>query len=299
MRAAPLLLVLVVLVTACKPDLDERESSIESPRILAIVSEPPEARPGEAVQYTAVVATREGPELGAPIQWAYCATPKLLTENGSVSPECTREGVRPLAASGPRITAPTLPDACALFGPDVPPGGFRPRDADGTGGYYQPLRASWAGLTAFARQRVTCNLANAPADVTLEFRRRYMVNKNPRLGELSARVGGEPRALDHLPLGRDVEFTVAWPPEDAESYVSVDPATQSIVPRREAMRVSWYATAGTFATDRTGRTEAELDTFTNNVWSIETAAPRIHLWVVLRDSRGGSAYAVTTLSVNP
>ncbi|WP_394837281.1 hypothetical protein LVJ94_10280 [Pendulispora rubella] len=295
MRAALLLLV----AAACKPDLDERESRIESPRVVAIVSDPPEAKPGEAVQYTAVVATPDGPDLAAPLQWAYCATPKLLTENGSVSPECTREGVRPLAASGPRITAATLPDACALFGPDVPPGGFRPRDADVTGGYYQPLRASWAGLTAFARERVTCNLANAPADVTLEFRRRYAVNQNPRLGELSARIGGEAYALDRLPVGRDVEFTVTWPREDAEGYVSMDPATQSIVARREAMRVSWYATAGNFAADRTGRTEAELDTFTSNVWSIGTAAPRIHLWVVLRDSRGGSAYAIYTLSVSP
>jgi len=193
-------------------------------------------------------------------------------------------------------TGNVLSDACALFGPDIPPGDFRPRDPDATGGYYQPVRASFASLTAFARERVTCNLANAPADVTLEFNRRYVANVNPKLGALTAQVDGESRPLDRLPVGRDVELTVGWGSGDAESYVALDPATQSLVVRREVMRVSWYATAGSFETDRTGRTESELDTFTNNVWFSGTSPATVHLWLVLRDSRGGAAYAVYTLS---
>jgi len=292
---------LAVFAAACKPDLDERESRIDAPRIVAIVGEPPEAKPNAPVTYTAVVASPAGPVEGAPIAWALCATPKLLTENGTVSPECVRDGVRPVADPppvGPVVTATTLADACALFGPDAPPGDFRPRDPDATGGYYQPLRASWGSRTAFVRERISCNLANASADVTLEFNHRYVANRNPRLGPLSARVAGEPRALDRLPAGRDVELTVTWPAEDAESYVALDPATQSIAPRREAMRVSWYATAGSFESDRTGRTDAELDTFTNNVWSNgpAPASGPVHVWLVLRDSRGGSTYATYTLS---
>ncbi|WP_394822522.1 hypothetical protein [Pendulispora albinea] len=300
MRFAPAFVAgLALALAACKPDLNDRESRIEEARIVAIVAEPPEAKPGVPVTYKAVVASHDGPLDGADVRWDVCATPKLLTENGAVSPECLRDGVRPLAEPPPVGTTATgaiLSDACALFGPDAPPGSFRPRDPDSTGGYYQPVRATWRSATAFARARVSCNLANAPADVTLEFNRRYVANENPRLGTLTARVDGELRPLDRLPAGRGIELAVGWEPRDAESYVALDPTTKSVVVRREAMRVSWYATAGSFETDRTGRAEGELDTFTNNVWFSGTEPGLARLWVVLRDSRGGSTYAVYTLS---
>lgn len=57
------------------------------------------------------------------------------------------------------------------------------------------------------------------------------------------------------------------------------------------MRVSWFATAGSFANDRTGRGEEELETFTENAWTAPDEARNVHLFVVLRDSRGGVAFA--------
>jgi len=68
--------------------------------------------------------------------------------------------------------------------PGEPP--LRPHDADVTGGYYQPVRAvatldgdtlsPGIGLT-----RITCDLANAPFDIVVEFQARYHANHNPTL----------------------------------------------------------------------------------------------------------------------
>jgi hypothetical protein len=76
-----------------------------------------------------------------------------------------------------------------------------------------------------------------------------------------------------------------------ESYVFYDLATRTLVDRREAMRVSWYSNAGSFTDDRTGRTEDEsLLTTTTNTWTAPTTAGTFTLWVVLRDSRGGTGW---------
>lgn len=52
------------------------------------------------------------------------------------------------------------------------------------------------------------------------------------------------------------------------------------VDHREAIRVSWFASAGALASDRPGRGEAEIDTFADDVWTTPDAGPA-HLWVVL------------------
>jgi hypothetical protein len=83
----------------------------------------------------------------------------------------------------------------------------------------------------------------------------------------------------------------------AEAYVYFDLSTRALVDRREAMRISWYASGGSFADDRTGRTEQEAsETSTANTWTAPSTPGMITLWVVLRDSRGGlnwKSYRVT------
>ncbi|HXK18951.1 MAG TPA: hypothetical protein VNG33_14165, partial [Polyangiaceae bacterium] len=73
----------------------------------------------------------------------------------------------------------------------------------------------------------------------------------------------------------------------AETFVYYDPLSRSLVDRRESMRVAWFAGSGSFGDDHTGRREDELDTFSDGVWTAPNAAGPVHLWVVLRDSRGG------------
>lgn len=287
---------LVSSFLGCQPHFEERDSLITEPRILAVRAEPPESTRGENVTYEAFVASPEGPFVIGSMHWAFCAAPKPLTENGSVSTACLGDAVRFLEGDGPSITAATPMDACQLFGPDTPPGDFRPRDADDTGGYYQPLRIQALGQTAFAFERIICNLANAPLDVAVDFTKRYVPNQNPRMLPIQAIVDGESKALEALPSGRDVQFEVGWTSEDVETFVMFDPQTQQLVERREAIRAFWYATRGVFENDVTGRDENDEELTAHNVWHAPDEPAEVFVWVVLRDSRGGMDAAMYTMA---
>jgi hypothetical protein len=287
-----------LLALSCKPDLGERDSLVAEERILAVRTDPAEVEPGAMITASLLVASPEGTMQTPKAYWAFCATPKLTTENNAVSAECLEDGVRVIGGPSIIIAAPIPGDACSLFGPEIPPGGFRPRDADSTGGYYQPLRVTVDGLVGFGLARIECNLANAPVDAALQFQRQYVANKNPRIGSLTAAVDGAERALDRLPAGRKIQIRVTWDAGDAESYVAFDPSTQSVVSRRESMRVSWFVTAGELDADRTGLGEADHDSFTDNGWT-SSGSGVVHLWIVLRDSRGGVDFAGYDLVVSP
>ncbi len=289
-----LLALLLAVAPACIPELDERESLVTRTRVLAVRSEPPEALPGEPVTYDLLVATEAGPVAVPAAAFAFCASPKRLTENGAVSAECLRDaGVRSLAVGVASVTAAVPADACFLFGPAVTSPELRPRDPDATGGFYQPVRVivPEAEAPAFGATRVRCTLASAGAEVAAELARRYVANANPSLLPLEAKVAGAPATFDAIPRGARVALRASWPPSDAESFVSVDVASQRVVPRREAMRVSWFATGGRFDEDRTGRGEEEADAFTETTWTAPSTPSEVHLHAVLRDSRGGGAHA--------
>jgi hypothetical protein len=295
-----LALSMTVLVAGCLPDPGDPASRITAPRLLAVRADPPEAKPGAAVAYEALVITADGARSNEPVRWAFCASPKPLTETNSVSSACLGEaGVRLIAGAGRSVTATTPTDACALFGPDTPPGGFRPRDPDVTGGFYQPVRVEAIGLVAFDRERIICNLPNAPVDAAVELQKRYHANENPKLSPLSARVDNLPIALDQVPAGAHVRFEVGWGEGDAEAYPMFDLGTQEIVNRREALRVAWFATAGGLAAEVTGRGENEPGASTANEWDAPRAPGAVKLWLVLRDSRGGVDFAGYEVEVGP
>ncbi len=284
---------------SCRPDLGERESLVTRTRVLAVRGEPPEAKPGEPVSWSLLVAGPEGPVAEPKASWALCATPKLLTENGAASAACLGDGVRPLAEGVATISTTLPPDVCALFGPEVTSADLRPRDPDVTGGYYLPVRVAVTDrdetAVAFGMQRASCALANAAADVTADYGRRYVANANPELGPLEATLDGAPVALDAIPSGATVSLRASWPAEAAERYVVYDLARRALTERREAMRVSWFSTAGSLESDRTGRSEEELETTTTNAWTAPRAPGTSHLFVVLRDIRGGVAFATHTI----
>lgn len=271
-------LALVVVLAGCGEALDQRLSIIDEPRVLAVIAEPAEARPGAPVTFHAVAASPDGPLATSP-HWAFCTAPRSPTEDNVVSDACVRGGE--LADLGSAATViGTLPaDGCLLFGPDTPPGGFRPRAADGTGGYYQPVRADIDTLVAFGLARITCKLPTAPGDVAHDYYVRYVANVNPIL---------DPIAIARVPANSDVTIVASWPADAVESYLYFDLDAQRLVTRREAMRVSWFATAGSFAVDASAVGEGETATTASTTW--HTPAPgTAHLWFVLRDSRGGIA----------
>ena len=269
---------LVVMLAGCDDALDQRLAIVDEPRVLAVISEPAEAKPGATVAYRAILAGPDGTPATTP-SWSFCTSPKPPTEDNTVAVGCATgsEGID--LGTAAEVTGTVPADACILFGPDVPPGGFRPRAADPTGGYYQPVRITSDDLVAIGLSRITCKLPTAPFEVARRYDFEYVPNQNPTL---------LPSTLARLPANTDVTLTAAWPADSAEPYLYFDPSTQQLVERREAMRVSWFATAGSLAVDATAIAEDDPSTEASTTW--HTPGPgTAHVWIVLRDSRGGIA----------
>ena len=83
----------------------------------------------------AVLASPDGP-LAVDPHWAFCTASKPPTEDNAVATPCTLGDQLVDLGTGSMVTGTLPKDGCILFGPDTPPGGFRPRDADSKGGYY-------------------------------------------------------------------------------------------------------------------------------------------------------------------
>jgi hypothetical protein len=286
---------------ACVPDLDQRTSIVDRPRVLAVVAEPAEAAPGAMVAHHALVATPAGEPAAPALEWAYCTRPTPPTEDDAVAVGCLDDaGVALAAGPGPADAAGALPAAgCMLFGPDPPGPDLRPRDPDPTGGYYQPVRVRGGDLLAFGLDRIACDLGSAPPAVVRDFRARYRANQNPPPLVLTDDRGA---AVDgaHVTAGATLALHAAWPADAAEPYVSYDLASVAVVDRRESLRVSFYATAGRFERDAAGVAEADAADVTavDDAWTAPPAPGPVTLWTVLRDSRGGAAVARYIIAVD-
>lgn len=280
--------------SACAGAPDQRLAIVTEPRVLALIAEPAEARPGAPVTYRALVASPAG-TLDASPRWSYCTAPKPPTEDNAVATGCVSgDALQPLGTA-PSVTAALPADACVRFGPEVPPGNFRPRDPDPSGGFYQPLRAdidapdaAGAPLLAFGLSRITCKLPNATADLAREYDQRYVANRNPTLDE--------PAVPATVPAHAAVELAASWPADAAEPYLYFDQLAQALVQRREALRLSWFATGGAIDVDATAVGEADSATRVATTWHTPASGPAT-LWFVLRDSRGGMAARAVSVTV--
>ena len=69
--------------------------------------------------------------------------------------------------------------------------------------------------------------------------------------------------------------------------------------QRESLRLSWFATGGRLPARRTGRSETDTDTDRSpqNIWTAPPTPGLVHLWLVLRDSRGGVDFAEAQIDV--
>ena len=188
------------------------------------------------------------------------------------------------------------------------------------------LPADGQYLLAAGEARLTCGLPGATSEIFQEFRKGYRPNQNPEIQALSVVATPEVPLLPDdgmapsftVAPGKELRLRAAWPScpavaacgdgvcsagEDlascamdcktpkgcggSERYVSFDPATQTIAPRTEAMVVSFFATRGSFASDRTGQDEGSAATSVENVWTAPTQAGDVVIWAVIRDDRGG------------
>lgn len=287
------LLALLLATATCAPTFGQGDFLVTSTRVLAVRADPAEAKPGEDVTFTALVASPDGTVIAASIDWSFCTVPKPVTEDNVVSRACLGAASLVPAGSGATTTATLPTNGCSIFGPDTSSSTLRPRDPDVTGGYYQPLRVSLAGAEdAFALARIHCNLAQADAITATAFAKAYQLNRNPKLLPLVASV-----ALSAIPRGGHITLQESWAVESAEVFAHFDAVGQTITQQRESMRVAWYASDGVLDTETTGRAASDLATTADDGWTAPTAEGTTHLWVVLRDSRGGVDFASYDLVV--
>jgi len=277
---------LLVTLAACNHALDQRLAILDEPRVLAVTADPAEAKPGAMVAYAALIGGPDGPITDAPA-WSYCTASKPPTEDNAVSSLCLGDTALVALGDTATVTATMPADACIQFGPDVPSGGFRPRDADPTGGYYQPVRADVDALTAFGLSRITCDLPNVAGDIAHEYQLDYVANVNPTI---------LPLAPGDVAADSDVQLTAGWPAEAVESFLYFDPLAQQLVMRRESMRLSWFATGGSMLVDASAVGEDDPATTVTTTWHTPAAGPAT-LWLVLRDSRGGIATQIVSVTV--
>lgn len=289
----------------CAPELALPSGAITEPTIVAVVAEPAEVAPGEAATYRAYLMTPAGlAATAADLAWAYCTAPKPPLEDNAVPRSCLyidSEGVRSgdaRAAMGEGLAvAATVPvDACRLFGPDVPPGGLRPRDPDATGGFYQPvLVAPASSLPAAYAHRIRCGLPTAPPAIDRAFRASYVANANPVVHALDVRALG-PRAWA-------IELVLAG--ASAETFVLFDPVARVLTTEIETLDVQFWTTAGqltavhvapAFAGDgASGTWRAQVRLELPAGMDPSELPESIAVSAVVRDSRGGSQVASAVL----
>jgi hypothetical protein len=288
-------------------------------------------------------------DIADPLLWATCLQPKPPTDTNSVSSDCLDETKLPGAPgdSPTTYTADAPSTACALFGPTVPPAlqgqpPTSPRAADVTGGYYLPIRVELLvpvnlrhgemttpnSIVGFQLQRIQCGLALAPEVPIREYNKTYTLNNNPVLSSLALGQPGSDQVLapqrgvtgSPIPVtkGQTIFLTANWPADSVESYPAWDVLNLVLVKYTEAMRVSWYATSGSFEHDTTGVGGTATETFdadsatwkptgadttapqtsTDNTWTPDTPG-LVHMWLVLHDSRGGTDFAAYDFIVSP
>jgi hypothetical protein len=320
----------VVAVVGCKPDLQGRPSLIDAPRVLAIGSVAAEASPGDNVTYDVLVAGPSDVSAQTQFDWALCNARKPLAESGPIAQVCLQPSASELQALGNSVTvSATIPkDVCQVFGPITPvqkagEPSVRPEDPDTTGGYYQPVRlltrdAGEGDQYEVGVTRLLCGIAlGASQENTLRFTKEYRANTNPAIDALELDLGSDVKfgidfAEDSSPktvrVGSTGRFNATWAacpgtPGDAsctgsEAYLSFDAAQQALLDRRESIRISWYATDGSFEHDRTGRTEAEAGVpSTSNNWTAPDSPSRVQFWLVIRDDRRGVSWVTFELDI--
>jgi hypothetical protein len=312
-RAKQLLLTVVLagsIALGCKPEVGQAPSLITDYALLAVKGDPAEAKPDENVVYSFLLASPEGTVTDTTAGWDVCETPKPPAESNSVAGACNPP--EPGAATGQTFAAPVLTKACMLFGPIAPPvatgqPSIRPRDPDSTGGYYLPVRVKFpdlatGSLTGFAFERISCNLANAATDLVAEYDKRYQPNNDPGIATTDvSRADGSSFNLDSgsptIAPGESVVFQATFADGSAETFPVLNQSGDALVDQTEDLYMSWFATSGSFEHDRTGVAGTQTATSTSNAWRAPGTAMPVYLWLVLRDSRGGTAFRSYSIQV--
>lgn len=295
--------VLGVLVVGCIDALDPKQI-ITGPRVIEVIAEPPEVRPGEPSALTVVLAGTRGE---ATYRWSVCPVSDLGALGAGVSSsvaECFVDG------------AALLPLSTAARADFVVPEALIEQATAAARRFESALPAGV--LDTFVREvgiAVPVVVEVSVDGQTLRAVKRVVVSRNPtphrnppsprvRLGDrwVSVPTGAADAARcvseDGAPLRVGPGATMTLTPDPDESWVeryTVLTSDGRFETRAEQAYYSWYATGGSL----NALTRSPLR---DNEWTLPARAPArgAHsLWVLLRDGHGGASGCRVDLEVAP
>jgi len=283
------LIVAAFIVAGCSNDFDP--ASYLAPgslRVVGVIAEPAEAEPGATTTLTVVT-----PELPATptYEWTVCTQPPP-PGSSSVDPLCLEADMgtflEPVAGSGPSamVTMPADASAMTLGVPDA------------TGGLYVPVRI---------RATMNGERLDTVYGLRLSLPGLEPTNHNPTIASVSLveepldaspmsviELSADPNAPTPVAVGSEPTLRLTLTPDSFEVYPQLGgtPPNTTITMTTEEPRFFWYADAGLFSEDTTGAaqpdTRLQLDDAKHHP---PRAGDRIHVIVVVRDERGGTAAA--------
>jgi hypothetical protein len=287
----PTLLVLLAPLLACSSDFAPY-SKLDRLRVLGVQAEPPTPALGQACQLTALTSAPAGEVMA--YHWRFCPVLAQAKDDYDCSfSEATAQrlfGTSPPFDLGSGETAsftnPFAPELLgALCAAGIEGSGVT-QAVDCRPGFPVSIVLDVATSNDALRAAFTINLpAATPAES----------NANPAILGLS--LGGQwlPEAPVQLslPAGKSVELAAELSP-DAVEMRPIPPSEAGTGLRRERLRLSWFADAGSVDQARTVYLDGEspLAQATLNHWTPPAAADwpaqgMVHLDVVVRDDRGG------------
>jgi hypothetical protein len=303
MRSAGLLAAALTAVVGCNDNfdpvtfIDERCAPEACKiRVLAIKAEPPEIPVGATTTLTSLVIDTAGRPLTT--SWWTCLVPPTSGSGLATSDSCL------LPPPQPFLTSVGSGDTVQVTMPNV-----SPKDLglpDFTAGFYLPIRASYAdsvkSVDAVYRLRLGLDL---------------MPNHNPRFDGFfvvpTGPDGGVTGPLEPLEESQPPELqpggqltlraTFFDGSAELETIASGDPRNPTISMVPEALRVSWYATAGSFSEEVTSEERPDtVFTADKRLPPIDSLGPQgtlIDLYMVGRDERGGTDWAHRVIKLVP
>ena len=259
--------VIFIFAAGCNQPLPSR-ALVDDLRVLGVRAEPPEAAPGETIVFDALVGDVEVPTRPFRRGWALC-TP------GVDGVATCGDPTRVMALGTSASTSWTVPaDLLADLSPEEQVIG---RDV------YVVFGVELDGLdrepqqgehdVAFKRVRISTN----PSP-----------NRNPRIEALLL-DGTNAAGTLALQGGDEAELLVLASSDSRQEYVSHGETN------REETRYTWLVTRGSI---RDPVSWGDDDGIGETRWRLPSAGDDLMLWVVLRDERGGTAWAGQRVSID-
>lgn len=292
---------LALLLFACADRPQVAESwQIDRMRILAVAPEPPEAHPGDTVQFRALIVSPNKPvECSA---WLGCSSDSgfgcgfsgsvgdtAAPDTGTGDPSTAFLGIDPYFP--PSWTVPAdyldaLPEADRLEGTTQLITVLALSDCEallsGDPSGAQDLLAGGVDDVEIAYKRLPVSLATVP-------------NHNPNIAEILVDdLSLSPGSRITLDRAQTYRLKVVLSDDAVESYdyLNSDGVTET---RTEEPYFSWYAQEGSFNQTNTLYPYTEVEYTTPSQSTLETQS----LWVVVRDRRGGMGWLELPIALRP